>query len=112
MDQLLLNSMRQSIVDGAPGKAATLAQNALAAGIDPLEIINDGFVSGIMLVGERYACREMFLPDLLASAEAMKAAVSVLEPEIRRRGAFGEVHCRLASDGGLVAHATSTYALL
>jgi corrinoid protein of di/trimethylamine methyltransferase len=90
MDQQLLNSMRQSIVDGAPGKAATLAQNALASGIDPLEIINDGFLSGITLVGERYGCREMFLPDLLASAEAMKAAVSVLEPEIRRRGARRE----------------------
>lgn len=90
MDQQLLTAMRQSIVDGAPTKAATLAQNALDSGADPLEIINDGFVSGITFVGERYACREMFLPDLLASAEAMKAAVAVLEPEIRKRGARRE----------------------
>src|SRR5512138_280248 len=90
MDQQLLIAMRQSIIDGAPTKAAILAQNALDSGADPLEVINDGFVAGITFVGERYACREMFLPDLLASAEAMKAAVAVLEPEIRKRGARRE----------------------
>jgi methylmalonyl-CoA mutase cobalamin-binding domain/chain len=37
-------------------------------------------------VGERYSCHQMYLPDLLASAEAMKAAIAILEPEIRRRG--------------------------
>jgi len=78
--------MRRSIIDGAPTTAARLAQQALEAGHDPLTLINDGYVQGMTFVGERYGCREMFLPDLLASAEAMKAAVCVLEPEMRRRG--------------------------
>lgn len=82
----LFQAMRQSIIDGAPDTAAALARQALASGIDPLEAINRGYVDGVTYVGERFGCREMFLPDMLASAEAMKAAVAVLDPEIRKQG--------------------------
>lgn len=82
----LFQAMRQSIIDGAPDTAAALARQALAIGVDPLEAINSGYVDGVTYVGERFGCREMFLPDMLASAEAMKAAVAVLDPEIRKRG--------------------------
>ena len=82
----LFQAMRQSIIDGAPDTAAALARQALASGVDPLEAINHGYLDGVTYVGERFGCREMFLPDMLASAEAMKAAVAVLDPEIRKRG--------------------------
>jgi corrinoid protein of di/trimethylamine methyltransferase len=82
----LFQAMRQSIIDGAPDTAAALARQALASGVDPLEAINHGYVEGVTYVGERFGCREMFLPDMLASAEAMKAAVAVLDPEIRKLG--------------------------
>ena len=91
MDETLIQAMRQTIIDGAPSTASRLAQQALDAGYDPLEMINHGYVEGMTYVGERYGCREMFLPDLLASAEAMKAAVNVLEPEMRRRGSQREM---------------------
>ena len=80
-------AMRQSIVDGAPETAGELARQALADGIAPLEIIDHGFVPGMTEVGEQFAQHRMFLPDMLASAEAMKAAMSVLEPELKRQGA-------------------------
>ena len=79
-------AMRQSVVDGAPETAGTLAKRALALGVDPLEAIDRGFVPGMAAVGEQYAQRRMFLPDMLASAEAMKAAMSILEPELKRQG--------------------------
>ncbi len=72
--------MRQSIIDGASDKATELAQQALANGIDPLEAVNQGFAAGITFAGDQFGCGQMFLPDLLASAEAMKAAVNILEP--------------------------------
>lgn len=81
-----LAAMRQSIVDGAPETALTLAQNALREGADPLAIIDTGYVPGMEFVGEQYAKHQMFLPDMLASAEAMKAAMAVLEPELKRNG--------------------------
>lgn len=79
-------AMRQAIVDGAPENAADLAKQALAEGITPLEAIDLGFVPGMTDVGEQYAQHKMFLPDMLASAEAMEAAMNVLEPELKRQG--------------------------
>jgi len=79
-------AMRQSIVDGAPENALTLAKQALAQGFHALEVIDNGFVPGMAEVGEQFAKHRMFLPDMLAAAEAMKAAMSVLEPELKRQG--------------------------
>ena len=78
--------MRQSIIDGAPDTAATLAQQAIAAGTAPLEAINSGYVPGMHDVGEQFAHGQMFLPDMMASAEAMRAAMAVLDPELRKLG--------------------------
>ena len=86
MSHELFDAMKQSIIDGDEEKAAELAQQALTQGIDPLDAINDGYVPGISYVGEQFGVGEMFLPDLMLAAEAMKAAVSVLEPEMQRRG--------------------------
>ena len=80
-------AMRQSIVDGAPDTASTLAQEALAAGVAPLDAINDGYVPGMQAVGEQFAKGQMFLPDMMASAEAMRAAMAVLDPELKKLGA-------------------------
>lgn len=79
-------AMRQSIIDGAPDTASSLAQQAVAAGTAPLDAINNGFVPGMHDVGEQFARGQMFLPDMMASAEAMRAAMSVLDPELRKLG--------------------------
>jgi corrinoid protein of di/trimethylamine methyltransferase len=79
-------AMRQCIVDGAPENALALAKQALAQGFHALEVIDNGFVPGMTEVGEQFAKHRMFLPDMLAAAEAMKAAMSVLEPELKRQG--------------------------
>ena len=79
-------AMRQSIIDGAPDTASSLAQEALVNGIAPLDAINDGYIPGMHDVGEQFAKGQMFLPDMMASAEAMRAAMAVLDPELRKLG--------------------------
>jgi corrinoid protein of di/trimethylamine methyltransferase len=86
MSEELFAAMKQSIIDGDEEAAAAVAQQALAAGVDPLDAINVGFVSGMAYVGDQFSAGEMFLPDMMLAAEAMKAAVAVLEPEMTRRG--------------------------
>jgi corrinoid protein of di/trimethylamine methyltransferase len=86
MSDELLSAMRQSIVDGEAEQAADLARQALAQGIDPLAAIDQGFVPGVLYVGEQFGGGEMFLPDLVLAGEALKAAVAVLEPEMQKRG--------------------------
>src|SRR4051812_27098377 len=87
----LLGAMRKSVIDGAPNVAARLARQSIQDGVNPLDSINHGFVEGIIQVGEKYGCRELFLPDMLAAAEAMKAAIDVLEPEMKKRGSQREM---------------------
>lgn len=82
----LFKQMAQSITDGESEKAAELAQQSIAMGIDPLEAINQGFVAGVNYVGDQFSCGNMFLPELVMAGEAMKAAVAVLEPELNKRG--------------------------
>jgi corrinoid protein of di/trimethylamine methyltransferase len=80
------SAMRQSIVDGAPDTASSLAQEAVASSIPPIDAINKGFVPGMHDVGEQFAHGQMFLPDMMASAEAMRAAMAVLDPELKKLG--------------------------
>lgn len=86
MSEELFAAMKQSIIDGDEDAAAEVARQALAAGLDPLDAINRGYVEGMSYVGDQFAAGEMFLPDMMLAAEAMKAAIAVLEPEMQKRG--------------------------
>ena len=87
MSKELFEAMAQSVIEGEDEEAINLARQSVEQGIDPLEAINQGFVIGLDEVGQQFGCGEMFLPDLVLAAEAMKAAMTVLEPELARRGA-------------------------
>jgi corrinoid protein of di/trimethylamine methyltransferase len=82
----LFQKMAQSIVDGDSDVAVALAKQVLTSGMDPLEAITQGFVMGVNQVGEAFAKGDAFLPELVMAGEAMKAAVSTLEPEMQKRG--------------------------
>jgi corrinoid protein of di/trimethylamine methyltransferase len=80
------SAMRQSIIDGAPDTASHLAQQAVTGGVAPIDAINHGYVPGMHDVGDQFARGQMFLPDMMASAEAMRAAMAVLDPELKKLG--------------------------
>jgi corrinoid protein of di/trimethylamine methyltransferase len=82
MSQEILEKLTQAVVDGEPEDAEDLAKQALAVGLDPLECINRGLTPGIDRVGELFATGEYFLPDLILGGDAMKAALSILEPAL------------------------------
>ena len=69
----------QSILDMDDDAAKEIAQKALEDGMDPLDMINEGFSEGIRKMGDLFDRGEVFLPGLLISSEAMTAAVSILE---------------------------------
>ncbi len=83
----LFKRMAQCIIDGDADAATALAKESLAANIDPLEAISKGFVIGVNTVGDAFGRGEAFLPELVMAGEAMKAAVGLLDPELKRRGA-------------------------
>jgi trimethylamine corrinoid protein len=76
--------MRKAIVDGDKPAARQLALDALRLGLDLNEVIDKGYVTGIQEVGGLWEKGEYFLPELISSAECMKAAMDVLQPEMTK----------------------------
>ena len=70
---------------GQPG-VKELIEEALARGIEAPEIINNGLTAGMKIVGQKFETKEYFIPDMLASAEAVGAAMEMLEPHLARSG--------------------------
>jgi corrinoid protein of di/trimethylamine methyltransferase len=77
--------MCEAIVAGDWNAARALAEEAVRSGLDLLEVVEQGYVPGIQKVGELWERGEYFLPELITSAEAMKAAMAVLDPELNRQ---------------------------
>jgi corrinoid protein of di/trimethylamine methyltransferase len=73
----------KAIVEGDDAQATRLVEAALAQGLPPLDILNQGVVAGINQTGELWAANKFFLPDVILSADAFKAAMVPLEPRLK-----------------------------
>jgi len=82
-----LEAMARAVIAGTREVAARLASEGLSARLEPRDMIEKGFVPGIRKVGELWEEGEYFLPELMASAEAMKAAMAVLKPALEASAA-------------------------
>ena len=80
MSKEIFRLLALAVIEGEPEQAENLAHQALNEGVDPLSCIDQGLTPGIQEVGERYSKGEYFLPELVIGAEAMKAALEILEP--------------------------------
>ena len=75
-------SILNAIVDGDDIVAPQGVQAALDAGLPPLDILRQGVVAGITRTGELWAANRYFLPDVILSVEAFKAAMLPLQPRL------------------------------
>ena len=91
MSEELYKQMAQSIIEGEKETAVELAQKSIEIGMPPLDAITKGFVVGVNYIGDLFGKGEAFLPELVMSGEAMKAAVLVLEPELVKLGEAREM---------------------
>jgi corrinoid protein of di/trimethylamine methyltransferase len=82
--EVMMQKMAQAVIDGQREDAEQLAKEAVAQGFDLLEVIEKGYVPGIQRVGELWEKGEYFLPELISSAECMKTAMAVIQPELRK----------------------------
>lgn len=81
MDQILAD-IKEAIVAGDDGRAAQLTGEALKRGVAATAILEKAAISGIQEAGRLWDENEYFLPDVILSAEAFKAAMGVLEPAL------------------------------
>jgi len=80
-----LKQLYDAVVRGDAKATQALTQEALAEGVDPLELVNQYMVPAMDEVGRRFECNEYFVPELLISARAMKAALELLRPLLTAR---------------------------
>lgn len=78
----ILGKLSEGIMKGETDLARQAAEESLAAGLDPLETIQQGTSKAMEVVGLRFRSFEIFLPELIMAAEAANAAMAVLLPKI------------------------------
>ena len=76
------DEIKRAIVDGDVDKARSLANSLIEQGGDLLAAIEHGFSAGIRKVGDLWEEGEYFLPELVQGAEAMKAAMEIIQPAL------------------------------
>lgn len=91
----LLPLMQKAIIEGNRDEAESLAREAVDRQMDLSEVVEKGYVLGIQKVGALWEDGEYFLPELITSAECMKAAMNVLKPELERAQITSRSHGKI-----------------
>jgi 5-methyltetrahydrofolate--homocysteine methyltransferase len=77
-----IESIKSWVIRGKRNEAVEEVRRALAAGVDPGAIMQDGLIAAMSVVGQKYSSGEFFLPQMMIAARAMTEAVTVLKPHL------------------------------
>ena len=69
-----------SVINGNAAKVTELTKSFLDSGCEPLDIINQGLIAGMNVVGHRFKEGDMFVPEVLMAARAMSTGVEIVKP--------------------------------
>ncbi|MEW6747167.1 MAG: corrinoid protein [Planctomycetota bacterium] len=79
-------ALSEAVIRGDRDEATRLTRNLIAAGHPPLRIADEGLVPGMAVVGERFKRNEIYVPEMLIAARAMKESMALLEPLMVKAG--------------------------
>ena len=79
---MLVQEISEFLQKGRAKNVKALVQQALDEGIDAKVILNEGLLSGMMVIGEKFKKNEVFVPEVLVAARAMNAGMAILEPKL------------------------------
>jgi 5-methyltetrahydrofolate--homocysteine methyltransferase len=82
----ILADITTAVIAGNHQQAGALTKDALAQGVPPKTVLDDGLIAGMNVVGDRFRIHEIFLPDVLLAAKAMYAGMATLKPLLERDG--------------------------
>ena len=81
-----LKPLREAILSGDAKTAKATTEAALAAGLEPMQLVQEYMMPAMAEVGRRFECNEYFVPELLLSARAMKGALELVRPRLAASG--------------------------
>lgn len=96
-----IEDLAKAVFDGDSKKSKKLSQKLVDEGVAPLEVINQGLMGGMTEVGVQFKAGTMFVPDVMAAAEAMSAGVAIVKPLIAHEDmqSLGKVYmCTVKAD--------------
>ncbi|NBB94289.1 MAG: cobalamin-binding protein [Planctomycetes bacterium] len=81
-----LEQLSEALITGDRNKVAELTQAAVDEGVAPQTILEEGLVAGMNVIGVRFKNNEIYVPEVLIAARAMKSAMEILEPVLADAG--------------------------
>ncbi|MCK4887545.1 MAG: corrinoid protein [Planctomycetes bacterium] len=81
-----LNALSEAIIKGNQNLALEITKAAIDEGMAAKEILNQGLIAGMDVIGGRFKRNEVYIPEVLIAARAMKTAMEILEPELAKAG--------------------------
>ena len=81
-----LKALAEAVIKGDQNAAVEMTKAAIAEGEDAESILNQGLIEGMDILAARWKRNEVYIPEVLIAARAMKTAMEVLEPELSKAG--------------------------
>jgi len=81
-----LKALADAVIKGDQATAVSITKAALGEGTAPKTVLDQGLIAGMDIVGDRFKKNEIYIPEVLIAARAMKMAMEVLEPELVKAG--------------------------
>ena len=82
----ILEQMSADLMKGKANDVKAAVQQALNDGLEPGTILTQGLLSGMSIIGERFKKNEVYVPEVLIAARAMKAGMEILQPQLTSAG--------------------------
>lgn len=87
---MILSDIAHQVMAGDIDRVGKLTEEAIKEEFSPQQIVQDGFVTALNLVGEKYSAGEVFLPEMLMAGMAVSNAMQVLRPLLKEAGAVSQ----------------------
>jgi 5-methyltetrahydrofolate--homocysteine methyltransferase len=81
-----LKALADAVINGDQNKAVKITKSALEQGTPAKNVLDEGLIAGMDVVGARFKKNEVYIPEVLIAARAMKMAMELLEPELAKAG--------------------------
>lgn len=81
-----LQALADAVIRGDQNTAVEITKAALSEGVAAKSILDEGLIAGMDVIGGRFKKNEVYIPEVLIAARAMKMAMEVLEPELAKEG--------------------------
>ncbi|HDZ21120.1 hypothetical protein LCGC14_0094350 [marine sediment metagenome] len=81
-----LQALADALIKGDRNKVSELVEAALSEGVGPKDVLEQGLIAGMNVIGKRFKANEVYVPEVLIAARAMHAGLDVLQPKLVEAG--------------------------